>query len=96
MAVDGYRWAIALRSEELATTAMEGLSLAPFVPRGLALALECWSLRRLGHRRGAWTADGALGALTVTLPTGLLAITVCAGAVGLPVWIACWWLGLRL
>ena len=74
----------------LATMAIEGMSLAPFVPCGLPLALGCRRLWRLGYRRGAWTAGGALGALTVaaTVPAGLLgpvAIAVCAVAIGLPV-----------
>ena len=46
MAVEGCRWAIALRSEELATMALEGLSLAPFVRCGLAIALGCRQLWR--------------------------------------------------
>ena len=43
--------------------------------------------------RGAWIAGVALG--VVTLPVGLLgpvAIAVCAVLVGLPVWLAWWWL----
>ena len=40
----------------LATMAMEGLTLAAFVPCGLPLALGCRRLWRLGYRRGAWTA----------------------------------------
>ena len=84
----------------LATMAMEGLSLAPFVPCGLPLALGCRRLWRLGYRRGAWTAGVAPGAATVavTLPAGLLgpvAIAACAVALGLPVWIAWWWLAWR-
>ena len=81
----------------LATMAMERLSLAPFVPCGLPLALGCRRLWRLGYRRGAWTAGLAFGAGTVmaALPAGLLgslAIAVCAVALGVPVWIAWWWL----
>ena len=84
----------------LATMAMEAVSLVPFVPCGLPLALGCRRLWRLGYRRGAWTAGIALGALTVAaaLPAGLLgplAIAACAVAVGLPVWIAWWWLARR-
>ena len=84
----------------LAEMAMEGLSLAPFALGGLPLALGCWRLRRLGYRRGAWTAGVGLGAVTVaaTLPAGLLgpvAIAVCAVAVALPVWIAWCWLARR-
>ena len=84
----------------LATMAMEGLRLAPFVPCGLPLALGCRRLWRLGYRRGAWTAGVALGAATVAvaLPAGLLgpvAIAVCAVAVAVPVWIAWWWLAWR-
>ncbi len=84
----------------LATMAMKGLSLAPFVPCGLPLALGCRRLWRLGYRRGAWTGGVALGAVTVaaTLPAGLLgpvAIAVCAVAVGLSVWFAWWWLAWR-
>ena len=84
----------------LSTMAMEGLSLALFVSCGLPLALGCRRLWRLGDRRGAWSAGVALGAVTVavTLPAGLLgpvAIAVCAVAIGLPVWIAWWWLARR-
>ena len=81
----------------LAAMAMEGLSLAPLVPCGLPLALGCRRLWRLGYRRGAWIAGVGLGAATVlaALPAGLLgplAIAVCAIALGMPVWIAWWWL----
>ena len=84
----------------LAAMAMEGLSLALFVPCGLPLALGCRRLWRLGYRRGAWIAGVALGAATVmaALPAGLLgplAIAVCAVALSLPVWIAWWWLAWR-
>ena len=41
--------------------AMEGLSLAPFVPCGLPLALGCRRLWRLGYWRGASIAGVALG-----------------------------------
>ena len=40
----------------------------------------------------------AFGAVAVTLPAGLLeplVIAVCAVAVGVPVWIAWWWLARR-
>ena len=84
----------------LAVMAMEGLSLAPFVPCGLPLALGCRRLWRRGYRRGAWTAGVALGAATVmvTLPAGLLGpVAVAAWAVllSLPVWIAWLWLARR-
>ena len=84
----------------LATMAMEGWSLAPFVPCGLPLALGCRRLWRLGYRSGAWTAGVALGAVTVmvTLPAGLpgpVAIAVCAVGLSLPIWIAWWWLAWR-
>ena len=84
----------------LATMAMEGVSLALFVPCGLPLALGCRRLWRLGYRRCAWIAGIALGAATVmaSLPAGLLgpiAIAVCAVALGVPVWIAWWWLAWR-
>ena len=84
----------------LAAMAMEGLSLAPLVPCGLPLALGCRRLWRLGYRRGAWIAGIALGATTVmvALPAGLLgplAIAACAVALGVPVWLAWWWLAWR-
>ena len=84
----------------LAMMAMEGLSLAPFVPCGLPLALGCRRLWRLGYRRGGWTAGIALGSATVavTLLSGLLgpiAIVVCAVLVSLPVWLAWLWLARR-
>ena len=75
-------------------------SLLLVAPCGLPLALGCRRLWRLGYRRGAWTAGIALGALTVAmaLPAGLLgplAIAVCAVALGLPIWLAWWWLAWR-
>ncbi|MDE0407548.1 MAG: hypothetical protein OXN81_06765, partial [Alphaproteobacteria bacterium] len=77
----------------LAKMAMEGLTLAPFVPCGLPLALGCRRLWRLGYRRGAWTAGVALGVVTVAvrLPAGLLGPV----AIGVPVWLAWWWLAWR-
>ena len=79
---------------------MSAGSLASVVPCGLPLALGCRRLWRLGYRRGAWTAGVTFGAVTVmvTLLAGLLgplAMAVCAVAVGLPVWIAWWWLAWR-
>ena len=84
----------------LAAMAMEGLWLALLVPCGMPLALGCRRLRRLGYRRGAWIAGAGLGAATVmaALPAGLLgplAIAVCAVALGVPVWLAWWWLAWR-
>ena len=81
----------------LATMAMEGLSLALFVPCGLPLALGCRRLWRLGYRRAAWAAGMGLGTATIaaTLFAGLLgpaAIAVCAVLLSLPVWLAWRWL----
>ena len=72
-------------------------SLAPVAPCGLPLALGCRRLWRLGYRRMAWTTGVGLGAATVTVAVfaGLLGpVAIAAGAVvlGLPVWIAWWWL----
>ena len=84
----------------LATMAMEGLSLALLVPCGLPLALGCRRLWRLGYRRGAWMAGIGLGAVTIPVAgfAGLLgpvAIAVGGVALGVPVWIAWWWLAWR-
>ena len=84
----------------LSTMAMEGVSLVPLVSCGVPLALGCRRLWRLDYRRGAWTAGVMLGAVTVAVTLlagllGLVAITVCAVAIGLPVWIAWCWLALR-
>ena len=84
----------------LAAMAMEGLLLAPLVPCGLPLALGCRRLWRLGYRHGAWIAGVALGVATVmaAVPAGLLgplAMAVGAVVLGLPVWIAWWWLAWR-
>ncbi len=75
-------------------------SLAIAVPCGLPLALGCRRLRRLGYRRGAWTAGIVLGALTVwaTVVAGLLgpvAIAVSAAVLSLPAWAAWRWLAYR-
>ena len=81
----------------LGAMAMEGLSLAPFAPCGLPLALGCRRLWRLGYRRAAWIAGVGLGAITIPVAVfaGLLGpLAIAAGAVllGLPVWFAWWWL----
>ncbi len=80
-----------------AVMAMEGLSLALFVPCGLPLALGCRRLWRLGYRRAAWAAGMGLGTATIaaTLFAGLLGpagIAVCAVLLSLPVWLAWRWL----
>ena len=81
----------------LAAMAMEGLSLALLVPCGLPLALGCRRLWRLGYRRAAWMAGIGLGAVTIPVAVfagllGPVAIAVCAVALGVPVWLAWWWL----
>ena len=70
-------------------------SLAPVVPCGLALALGCRRLWRLGYRRVAWAAGVGLGALTIPVVVfaGLLGpLAIAAVVVSLPVWLAWWWL----
>ncbi len=81
----------------LAAMAMEGLSLAPLVPCGLPLALGCRRLWRLGYRRAAWMAGFGLGITTIPVAVfagllGPLALTAGAVVLGLPVWMAWWWL----
>ncbi len=73
------------------------VSLAPLAPCGLPLVLGCRRLWRLGYRRAAWAAGVGLGALTIPVAVfagllGPLAIAVGAVLLGLPVWIAWWWL----
>ncbi|MCY3672510.1 MAG: hypothetical protein OXH14_15740 [Alphaproteobacteria bacterium] len=72
-------------------------SLAPVAPCGLPLALGCRRLWRLGYRRTACMAGLGLGAVTIPAAVfvGLLGpVAIATGAVllGLPVWIAWWWL----
>lgn len=75
------------------------LSLVVVSPCGLALALACRRLWRLGYRKAAWAAAVGLGAVTVAagLVAGLLgplAVGIVAVALSLPVWLA-WWLARR-
>ena len=82
------------------TLLMNAPSLVPVMPCGLPLALGCRRLWCLGHRRAAWAAGGALGAVSVAVSVvagllGLLAIAVCAAILSLPVWFAWWWLARR-
>ncbi len=72
-----------------ATMAMEGLTLAPFVPCGLPLALGSWRLWRLGYRRGDGGGDATGRAAQSALDRGSRR---CGR---LPVWIVWWWLGWR-
>ena len=72
-------------------------SLAVVAPCGLALALGCRRLWRLGYRRGAWWAGIALGAMTVAASVfagllGPVAIAICAVVLSLPIWAAWYWL----
>ena len=81
----------------LATVPVMAVSLVPVAPWGLPLALGCRRLWWLGYRRGAWMAGMVLGAATVasSLVAGLLgpvAIAVYAVVLGVPVWIAWYWL----
>ena len=79
---------------------MSASSLVPVAPCGLALALGCRWLWRLGHRRSAWAAGIVLGMVTVPAATaagllGPLAIAACATVLSLPVWAAAGWLAWR-
>ena len=72
-------------------------SLAVVAPCGLALALGCRRLWRLGYRQGAWWAGIALGAITVAASVfagllGPVAIAICAVVLSLPIWAAWYWL----
>lgn len=79
-------WPVALLWLPAGVVAQAALvSLGVTVPCGLPLALGCRRLRRLGYRRGAWSAGIVLGAATVWA-------AVVAGLLGLPVWIAWLWL----
>ena len=76
----------------------EAVSLVPFAPCGLPLAVGCRLLWGLGYRRGAWLAGVGLGTVTVAVSVmagllGPVAIVVSAVVLSLPVWIAWWWLG---
>ena len=72
-------------------------SLAPIALCGLPLAVGCRRLWRLGYRRTAWGAGVGLGGVTIPVAVfaGLLgpfAIAAVAVVLGLPVWVAWWWL----